>query len=260
MNLSMILGLLAALGLLSYIVINSFGDPESFLEVQSLIIVFGGTIAATLISFPVPQIYSLLRIFLSRMFGFRKRDYIKVVQDLGVLSKAYRKGRKTFEDAARSVSHPFIADGAQLLAWEDSEISPEELRDLLETRAKTHFNEYMKQADFFKTISKFPPAFGLLGTTVGMIVLLKNLGAGGVETLGPAMAVALMTTFYGLIVANLLLIPIAENLVLETEDDFLLRKMVVEGLMLIQQGKPTAYVEEKLRSFLLPSQRLKEKS
>jgi chemotaxis protein MotA len=121
---------------------------------------------------------------------------------------------------------------------------------------KTHYHLYQSEAKIFRTMSKFPPAFGLMGTTMGMIALLQSLGdANAKDMIGPSMAIALVATLYGLVLTNFVFIPIAENLTKQTQEDLIARSIVVEGVMLINADKPTRYVEEKAKSFLLPSQR-----
>ncbi len=113
----------------------------------------------------------------------------------------------------------------------------------------------MTDAITFRTLSKFPPAFGLMGTTLGMIALLQGLGEdGAADKIGPSMAIALITTLYGLAVSNFILIPIAENLAKQAQEDLTMRLMIVEGIMLIQEGEPTKYIEESIKSYLLPSE------
>ena len=130
------------------------------------------------------------------------------------------------------------------------------MRSLLETRVETHFERYMVEADIFRAISKFPPAFGLMGTTLGMIALLQALGRSDAKNLiGPSMAIALVATLYGIVLSNFVFIPIAENLTQQTREDLIARRIVVEGIMLIAADKPTQFVEEKVKSFLLPSER-----
>jgi chemotaxis protein MotA len=142
-----------------------------------------------------------------------------------------------------------------MLFW-SKEISAEELRDLLETRVNTHYKLYMAEAKVFKTMAKFPPAFGLMGTTMGMIALLQSLGSPDAKNMiGPAMAIALVATLYGLVLTNFVFIPIAENLTKQTQEDLMARNIVVEGIMLMNADRPTKYVEEKVKSFLLPKQR-----
>jgi chemotaxis protein MotA len=122
-------------------------------------------------------------------------------------------------------------------------------------------NEKYKREGFtFKIIGKFPPAFGLVGTTLGMIVLLQGLGSpDAFDRIGPAMSIALVATFYGLIFANVFLIPIGENLTRASEDDLLMRRIVVDGVRLLKEQKHPLLVEEYLKSYLAPSERRKMK-
>ncbi len=179
-----------------------------------------------------------------------------MIAEVVTLSVARRKGTKAFEDCIPRIKDPFLRDAADILFWIQAEVAPEEIRDLLETRVATHFKLYTNEAKVFKTMSKFPPAFGLMGTTIGMIALLQSLGSSEAKNMiGPAMAIALVATLYGLVLSNFLFTPIAENLLEQTQEDLIARSIVVEGVMLIVAGKPTKYIEEKVKSYLLPSQR-----
>ena len=104
-------------------------------------------------------------------------------------------------------------------------------------------------------LQKFPPAFGLLGTTLGMIALMQSLGPGMESNIGGAMAVALVATLYGVASANFIFIPIAENLTEQTEEDQIARRIIVEGVMMIYHGFPPDFIKENARSFLLPKER-----
>ncbi|MCB9228097.1 MAG: MotA/TolQ/ExbB proton channel family protein [Deltaproteobacteria bacterium] len=256
MSLKTVFGLLASLILFSYSTFTSVADPTVLLDWRSFLIVIGGTICAGLVCFPLEEIMPMIKIFTKRLIHKNDQNYGLIIQELVRLSKAKQKGEKSFEEAISTVAHPFLKDGAELLFWSESDISDEELRDILETSLVTHYEEYMGKAEIFQTLAKFPPAFGMMGTTLGMIALLQTLGGSkGVDQIGPGMAVALITTLIGIACANLVFIPIAENLISKTKEDALVRKMIIEGLMLIQGQKPTRYLEQKLKYFLLPSVR-----
>ena len=145
-------------------------------------------------------------------------------------------------------------DAANVLFWLESDVEPGHLRDLLEQRADTMQSRYDQESAIYSAIAKFPPAFGLMGTTLGMIGLLQSLG-GDTASIGPAMSVALITTLYGVTLSNIIFIPIAENLKQQSYEDDVARRLVVEGIMLIEEKKPTKFVVEKLKSYLLPSER-----
>lgn len=256
MNLSTFIGFLVALGVFVATVIMSFSNVSVIFDLHAAIIVIGGTVAVTLICFPAKKLLALLRVFARRLLGQNKRDFGFLIREIVMLSEASRKGPKQFESSILAVQDPFLRDAANVLFWVKADVSAEELRDLLETRVATHFKLYSAEAKVFRTIGKFPPAFGLMGTTIGMIALLQSLGSADAKNLiGPAMAIALVATLYGLVLTNFIFVPIAENLQEQTQEDLMARSIVVEGVMLIQADKPTKYIEEKVKSFLLPKDR-----
>jgi chemotaxis protein MotA len=255
-NIGTLIGFFVASSVFILSVIMSFRNVGVIIDVHAALIVLGGTVAVALICFPITQIGALLRVFFRRLLGKNRRDYEAIIKELVILSEARRKGSKNFEAVIPQVQDPFLRDAAGMLFWAKNEISEAELRDLLETRVKTHYQLYQSEAKIFRTMSKFPPAFGLMGTTMGMIALLQSLGSPDAKNMiGPSMAIALVATLYGLVLTNFVFIPIAENLTKQTQEDLMARSIVVEGVMLINADKPTRYVEEKAKSFLLPSQR-----
>ena len=253
-NLTTIFGFLSAIGLLVGSVLTSLKNASAFLDIPSLVIVFGGTAAATIISFPLSKVITLTKVFVKRVLGLTKRDYPQLIKDLEALNDAYLVSKKNFEAKIPSVKDPFLVDAANVLFWLESDVETDHLRDLLDQRADTMQSRYDQESAIYNVISKFPPAFGLMGTTLGMIGLLQSLG-GDSSAIGPAMSVALITTLYGVTLSNMIFIPIAENLKQQSYEDDVARRLVVEGIMLIEQKKPTKFVVEKLKSYLLPSER-----
>lgn len=256
MNLGTLIGFILAIASFVATMLMSFKNIAVVIDLHAFVIVIGSTVAVTLICFPADRIFALLKVVGKRILGKNKRDYAGLIQEIVMLSEAYRKGEKNFETVIPKINDPFLKDAANAIFWIKADISPEEMRDLLETRVVTHTKIYTNEAKIFKTLSKFPPAFGLMGTSIGMIALLQSLGGENAKNeVGPAMSVALVATLYGLVLANFVFMPIAENLVEQTNEDTLARNMVVEGIMLIQANKPTKYVEEKIKSYLLPKDR-----
>jgi chemotaxis protein MotA len=256
MNLGTLIGFVLAIASFVATMLMSFKNVAVVLDLHAFVIVIGSTIAVTLICFPAERVFAMLKVVFRRLLGKNRRDYAGLIQEIVMLSDAYRKGEKNFEAVIPKISDPFLKDAANAIFWIKADISPEEMRDLLETRVVTHTKIYTNEAKIFKTLAKFPPAFGLMGTSIGMIALLQSLGGENAKNeVGPAMSVALVATLYGLVLANFVFLPIAENLVEQTNEDTLARNMVVEGIMLIQANKPTKYVEEKIKSYLLPKDR-----
>lgn len=255
MNLSTLIGFVTAFCVFFATVYLSLQNAYVLLDGKSALMVLGGTIAASFVCFSIKDVMKLFKIFLRRMLGKSGHDYLDVIEQLKTLAVAYKKSPQAFEAAVSQTKHLFLKDAAEVLFWLESEVSPEKLRKLLENKAETHFSNYMADANIFRTIAKFPPAFGLMGTTLGMIALLQGLGKSGASAnIGPSMAIALVTTLYGLAVSNFIFVPIAENLTKQSQEDFTLRLMVIEGIMLIQEGEPVKYVEESVKAYLLPSQ------
>ena len=260
MNFSTLIGFLASMAVFVGALVTSTQNFNIFGDYHAILIVIGGTIAASCVCFSLPRVFGLIKVFFRRMIGKHKRDYLAIIDQIVTLSSANRKGRASFEAALKQVQDPFLKDAAKALFWMDSEVALEDLRALLETRAETHYERYLHESDIFRVMSKFPPAFGLLGTTLGMIALLQALGKSDAKNaIGPAMATALVATMYGIVLSNFVFIPIAENLAQQSREDLICRRIVVEGIMCIAADKPTQFVEEKVKSFLLPSERGNER-
>jgi chemotaxis protein MotA len=162
-------------------------------------------------------------------------------------------------ESVATIKHPFLKEAVALVAA--GVLSEKEIRHALDLRLKTTESRFMHEANMFRTIGKYPPAFGLLATTLGMIAVLQKLGQPDSQKLiGPAMSIGLIGTLYGIATANLVFLPIAENLTERTQEEIALRKLIVEGaIMLKQQVNPIA-MRESLNSFLLPKDRISRKA
>lgn len=255
MRISVAIAFLSCLMVVGITIFLSFDDPVIILDMKSAIMVIGGSITVSFICFPPNLLKTLFKILYHRLTNSGSRDHLDVVDQIKDLSRAYKKGDRFFELAIENIRHPFLKDAAELLYWLDADVTPKELEDLIETRVSTHYDHYTDNADSFRTLAKFPPAFGLMGTTVGMIALLQSIGREGSNNIGPAMAVALITTFYGLFFSNVFFLPMAENIHKMSIEDHIIRKMIRDGIILIQAKKPTKYIEEKVKSHLIPSKR-----
>ena len=255
MNFATLIGLVGAAAV--FIIGVTMTLPLSILvDAHAALLVIGGTAAVTLVCFPLELVLNLLKVFVRRVFGKNKIDYLGLIGEIVELSKEYRRGMTAFDSAAKKVKNPFLKEAAGLLFWAESEINSEEFRELLELRVSTVIKTYLEEAKVFKTLSKFPPALGLMGTSIGMITLLQSLGGADAKNqIGPAMAIALVATLYGLVFSNFIFIPIGENLTAQAHEDHIARKIVTEGMLLINAQKPSTYIDEKLKSFLLPKHR-----
>ncbi len=255
MNISSIIGVIAALLVLVLGIVTSSKSAMVFLDPHGILIVFGGTAAAALMCFPLHFYVNIGKVVWRKFLGnysIRRETVIREVVDL---AKGTRESPDYLKNKVKTIKTPFLADAVQLMiqgGFPDSVLD-----EIMIKRANILTKRYDQDVGIFRTISKFPPAFGLMGTTLGMIALLQNLGGKDAQKLlGPAMAIGLVATFYGLTLANLILIPIAENLSSINRDDESLRLIVIDGIRLIRKKEHPKIVEEYLKSHLTPGERL----
>lgn len=255
MNFSSLIGVIAALIVLVLGIITSSKNPIVFLDAHGILIVFGGTAAAALMCFPIQFYATAFRVVWKKFLGNYAIRREMVIREIVDLAKGQRENPEYIKNNVAKIKTPFLADaiGMVLQGGFDEEV----LEEILYKRAGVLTKRYDQEVGVFKTIAKFPPAFGLMGTTLGMISLLQNLGGKDAQKLlGPAMAIGLVATFYGLTLANLVLTPIAENLSSLNRDDEALRLMVIDGVRLLRQKEHPKVVEEYLKSYLTPTERI----
>ena len=218
MNLGTIVGLilgLALMGLASVLGAQGAGVPiTSLLDIPSLLIVFGGSLAATAIAFKLSQVIGLFRL-LKMIFKDDNFTLANVVDDICVLSEAYRKSRKDLEAALGSTpeSMPFrmhaISDGCKLIL---GGTRPDDIETFMLTNAEYREIREREDVNIMKTLGTYSPAFGMIGTLIGLIFMLAGMGSGGGDNIGASMAVALITTLYGAFAANFLFLPFSDKL------------------------------------------------
>lgn len=249
MDLSTIIGLLS--GIILFLVALASGGPlGTFFSLSGLIIVLGGTISATIIGYPfeqVKQIFKTIRKTLSKS-TFSSGQIIELMVKFS--EKARREGLLSLEDEISELDDAFMKKGVQLVV---DGTDPELVRNILETELTFLEDRHRAGRGVFETMGSYAPAFGMAGTLIGLIRMLEGLD--NPETLGPGLAVALITTFYGTILANLFFNPMAAKLKVKSGEEILLKEVVIEGLLSIQAGENPRIVEEKLKAFLAPSDR-----
>ena len=150
MNLGTLVGFVLAIASFVATMLMSFKNIAVVIDLHAFVIVIGGTIAVTLICFPADRILGLLRVVVRRLLGKNRRDYPSLIQEIVMLSEAHRKGVKNFEAAIPKIKDPFLKDAANAIFWVKADISPEEMRDLLETRVTTHAKIYTTKQKYSK--------------------------------------------------------------------------------------------------------------
>jgi chemotaxis protein MotA len=215
--------------------------------------------AAAAISFQVDRLFLMFKVFFMRVIRGRKTNFVPLIREMMELADLYRVNDPELPKIVQAIADPFLKEGMTGLV----EKYPDEpdLFRLLATRAHTISQRYHQEALRMKSIAKFPPAFGLMGATLGMISLLQTIGtAEGQANVGPSMAVALVGTLYGIAFANLVLLPISEQLLDSAAEIHVKNRIIVEGLKHIASRKNPLMIAEELNSYLLAGERIDRKT
>lgn len=227
-----------------------------FVNLPGLFIVLGGTIAATFISYPAAMIR---RVFHSLAVVFRQEvgSPQRYIREITRLAAKARSGTLILQKELPSLANPFLRDGIQMLV---DDFTPEEITEILHQRVEFRIRKELQEAHVFRTIAKLSPAFGMIGTLIGLIGMLANMDmTDTLGRLGGDMAVALVTTFYGLILANLFFIPFANKLENRTSEATETMRMIEESILMIAEKWHHRKVEDYLNSFVTPADRLRTK-
>lgn len=251
MNKSILIGVIFTNAVFLYTAYLALGSLKRLYDYHSIVLVLGGTLGMVIFSFPFRELRLTFKESLRGIFSIPHRSRLEIIQEIVSLSKAKRKGDAAFDGAVQSLKDAFIKDAASILFWADAEVSPEDFRNLLETKASALYENKMTTPRTLKGITKFPPALGMMGTILGLVGMLYSMSDPAAKAnMGSSFAVALMATLYGIMCNNLVLFPLAENITVYIKEEFSTNIMIVEGIMMIQARRPTKYVEEKLLSFL----------
>ncbi|HLC26434.1 MAG TPA: motility protein A [bacterium] len=245
-------GIIVGMGLLLVAIILQ-GGIGIFFNLEAIMIVFGGTIAATFISYPLPRVLKVMGISLNIF----RRDFQEPsghIQRIVQLAHTARKNSVlSLEGEGRKIKNRILKLGVEMLV--DGH-PPEFIREVLETELDFLQVRHRSGEQVFRSAAKFAPAFGLIGTLIGLIAMMRNLGGSDANaSIGKGMAVALVGTFYGAMLANLFLLPVSEKLKSRTEEEVLRGRIIIEGVLLIQAGVNPRIVEKKLNAFLPPEMR-----
>jgi chemotaxis protein MotA len=224
------------------------GDIKTFINIPGMMIVFGGTLAATLLTFPLRDILTAFRSAFI-VFGTDKQRPEQLIQTMLQLTQlSRRKGLLALSEV--KTNSPFLKRACNLIAdASDEQMIRHVLRTEINSMKARHFNVQ----DVFKKMATFAPAFGMLGTLIGLIQMLSKLD--DPATIGPSMAVALLTTFYGSLLATVIFIPIAGKLKSRTMFEVINLEIIFEGAICILKDNNQLSVYEKLSSFLPQAQR-----
>lgn len=244
-------GLIAGMGLLAVSVLLAPGASfTAFIDIPSAAVVVGGAIAACCIAFPMGSLLALPKV-VKKLFLPNQPDMAPVIAQLVEFAEiARRDGILALEAKTEEIEDPFIMLGVQMAVdGTDAELMEQILRSEIEAVGGRH----KTGKAVLDTMGRYAPAFGMIGTLMGLIIMLGNMD--DPDAIGPGMAVALITTLYGAIVANLFCLPFADKLAFYSKRELEVREVIVRGILSIQNGDTPRALQQKLSTMLPPSQR-----
>ncbi len=255
MDIASILGLVICFGLIVFGIVSTetgldFGAVGHFIDMNSVYITIGGSVSCMLASCQLKEFANNLKSF-GLFFKTPKFETGTIISKIIDLSNVARKeGLLSLEEAASGLDDDFMKKGILLIV---DGTDPELVRGIMETELASLEGRHNKVISFFEQFAAMGPAWGMIGTLIGLVNMLYNMEDS--STIGPAMAVALLTTLYGSMIANWLCLPATFKLKKNNASEVMIKEIMIEGLLSIQAGENPRVIEEKLKSFLSPADR-----
>jgi len=252
MDIATVLGIVSAFGLIIAAMVSGTG-LATFVNIPSLMIVIGGTVGVVLVNFPLKEVLGLFGTVKNAFFS-NKVDYQNLIRRMVEFSSTARKqGILALERQAEQIEDEFLKRGLQMAV---DGLEPGIIRSLMDKDIENVDVRHRRGADILQSFGTFAPALGLIGTLIGLVQMLKSMD--DPSNIGPAMAVALITTFYGALLANLVFLPLAGKLRNRSQEELIAKEMIMEAVLSIATGENPRVVEAKLQAFLPPKLRKTE--
>lgn len=253
MDIASLIGIIMCFVMLVYGIISNHADMMTYLNFPSAIITFGGAIFATMLSYSMQDFLNSMK-SIGLIFKASKMNTSEMIKSIIDLSNVARKeGLLSLEEAAADLDEPFLKKGILLIV---DGTDPDLVRGIMETELVSIEARHKTVISFWEALAAMGPAWGMIGTLVGLVNMLNNMS--DPSSIGGDMAVALITTLYGSVLANWLCTPVAGKLKAQNAQEMQLKEIMVEGLLSIQAGENPRVIEEKLKSFLALKDRVTE--
>ncbi len=251
MDIATLIGLVAGFGLLIIAIVMGEG-AIIFVSPASFLMVVGGMIGATLINYPLSDVLSVFAT-VKNAFIYKAHSPVTLIEKLvSFATVARREGILALESHATDAGDEFLEKSVQLAI---DGTAPELIKDILTTELAFMEDRHAMGQSILSTMGAFAPAFGMIGTLVGLVQMLAVLD--DPSQIGQGMALALLTTLYGAVMANLVFLPAAGKLKVRTSRELLAKEIIIEGILSIQSGDNPRVVEQKLKAFISPAERAK---
>ncbi|OLS03765.1 motility protein A [Tissierella creatinophila] len=243
-NMLPLIGLVSGAALVVWSILIA-GDIMSFLDTPSIIITVFGSFAALMISFPFKTLLNIPKV-MKVLLSDPKDKRVDLVNLFAELSRKARKdGLLALENDIETIHNEYMIEGLKMVI---DGVEPDTIKEIMELKLDTMERRHRSGQEVFEKWAELAPAFGMLGTLIGLVIMLSGLD--DPDAIGPGMATALLTTFYGSLLANLIFIPMASNLSLQTDEEVFTGEMVIDGILQIQAGANPRLLEEKLKTYL----------
>jgi len=246
-DLATLVGIIGAFGFVIMAMLMG-GTIDMFIDMTSILIVFGGTAFVVMMKYNMGQFFGAIKVAM-KAFMFKIDPAEELIVKVVEMADAARKGGFLALEEAQ-ISNPFMQKGVDMLVdGHDADVVRSTLQNDIRLTAERH----EVGADIFKNFGDVAPAMGMIGTLVGLVAMLSNMD--DPKSIGPAMAVALLTTLYGAVVANMVALPISDKLKLRAAEEKLNRSLILDGVLGIQDGQNPRVIEGMLRNYLPESKR-----
>lgn len=251
MDLATVVGFLAALGMIFWSLwAGTSGQVGIYWDTPSAILVIGGTIFVVLMTQAAEKYLSLFRV-IKRSFLTRKQSMARVIEQIVKLGEqARREGVLSLENALGDIEDEFLANGVRLVI---DGTAAGEIESILTAELEAMDQRHSQGKAILDLFAKYAPAFGMIGTLMGLVAMLKNMD--DPKAIGPGMAVAILTTFYGAIIANAICLPLSDKLSFRNDEEMMLRTVMLKGILSLQAGDNPRVTQSKLSVYLPIRQR-----
>lgn len=239
-------GIVVSITLSPFGISFNIGALVNFFDISSILIVIGGTLAVVIACYP-KEVKSLPKHFaiMLKANAFDPAEYIEQLTELAQIAR--KNGLLALEEKGNEQTNTFFKQAIMLVVDNND---PDRVRSILQNEIEQTSERHQVVIGMYDRGAGAAPAFGMIGTLIGLINMLKDLGGGDMDSLGPSMSVALITTLYGSFLAHVIFTPIATNLTARDEEEVLCRQIIMEGIMAIQSGENPKFLRERLMTFM----------
>lgn len=245
-NISLVMGMILSLVVFVLAMFESTTRVSMFLNLVAIAIVFGGMFSSALVMYPWAKLVGLTKRFF-RFMKFSETNLGETAQKLVKFSQHFNQGKNLSDFTLTKAENPRLYEALELV---DAGMKTDDLKHYIEKRQEASQDEIMGEVGFMLTMSKLGPAYGLLGTLVGLIVLLSEMATSGLDGIGPAMAISLTATLYGVLASNMIFVPIAEYMAYRADLLGRLDSLILHGVEMIKEKKHPLQLRELLKSHL----------